>query len=81
MKKPITVTFEMLQMRFDKPLCDVAHELGVCLTFIKKTCRQHGIMRWPFRKVRPCPPLFAGVTSDADVNVLAIVDVQRQSLL
>jgi len=51
-KRNIPVTFEMLQLRFDKPLCDVAKELGVCMTFIKKACRKHGIKRWPFRKVQ-----------------------------
>lgn len=51
-KRQITVTMEMLSSRFNKPLCDVATELGVCMTFLKKACRRHGIKRWPFRKVQ-----------------------------
>ena len=51
-KRARQVTLEMLQQRFDKPLSEVAVELGVCMTFLKKVCRKHGIKRWPFRKVR-----------------------------
>jgi len=51
-KGKVKVTFDMLKARFDKPLCDVATELGVCMTFIKKACRKNGIKRWPFRKVQ-----------------------------
>ena len=51
-KRQVQVTYEDLSTRFDKPLSDVAVELGVCMTFIKKACRKHGIKRWPFRKVQ-----------------------------
>jgi len=51
-KGKVKVTFDMLKARFDKPLCDVATERGVCMTFIKKACRKNGIKRWPFRKVQ-----------------------------
>lgn len=51
-KKNDPVPYEALSQRFDKPLDQVAQELGVCLTFLKKACREHGIKRWPFRKIR-----------------------------
>ncbi len=37
---------------FQLPEKVVAKELGICLTSLKKLCRQQGINRWPYRKVR-----------------------------
>jgi hypothetical protein len=42
---------EILQQHYRFPLEQAAHNLGVCTTALKKMCRQHGIERWPFRKV------------------------------
>ena len=36
---------------FHMPEKEVAKELGICLTSLKKMCRQQGINRWPYRKV------------------------------
>jgi len=46
------VDYATLSSKFDRPLSEVATELGVCMTFLKKVCRQHGIKRWPYRKVQ-----------------------------
>jgi hypothetical protein len=37
---------------FHLPEKQVAKELGICLTSLKKICRQNGIKRWPYRKVQ-----------------------------
>lgn len=37
---------------FHRPLSDVAKDFDVCMTFMKKVCRGHGIVRWPYRKIR-----------------------------
>ena len=45
------IDYAVLQQHFHLPISQVAKELGVCATVLKKLCRQHGIPRWPHRKV------------------------------
>jgi hypothetical protein len=45
------ITFEQLSKYFHLPINDVAKELGICATMLKKICRRNGIPRWPHRKV------------------------------
>jgi hypothetical protein len=46
------MTLQTLSAYFHRPEMEVAKDLGCCLTSLKKLCRLHGIMRWPYRKVR-----------------------------
>jgi len=46
------ITLEELSQYFHLPEKVVAKKLGVCLTSLKKLCRQHGIHRWPYRKLK-----------------------------
>jgi len=46
------VGLEELREYFHKPEKQVAVELGMCLTSLKKICRNLGVHRWPHRKIK-----------------------------
>ncbi|EME29750.1 RWP-RK domain-containing protein [Galdieria sulphuraria] len=37
---------------FVRPRDEVAQELGICVTLLKKICRKNGIKQWPYRKLK-----------------------------
>lgn len=45
------ITFEELTQEFGLPLNEVAKKFGLCVTLLKKHCRDLGIPRWPHRKL------------------------------
>lgn len=42
---------EILEKYYHKPLQQVAKEIGICTTSLKKICRTCGIKKWPFRSI------------------------------
>lgn len=45
------ITYEEIRSLFEYSLKEAALKLNISTTQLKRLCREHGITRWPYRKV------------------------------
>ncbi|KAG8045525.1 hypothetical protein GUJ93_ZPchr0008g13364 [Zizania palustris] len=58
----VSLSYEEISKLFSLPIAEAASILGVCTSVLKRICRTHGIVRWPYRK------LVSGKTGDDTKN-------------
>lgn len=46
-----SLSYEEISKLFSLPIAEAASILGVCTSVLKRICRSHGIVRWPYRKL------------------------------
>mmetsp|Transcript_2732 Transcript_2732/g.10714 ORF Transcript_2732/g.10714 Transcript_2732/m.10714 type:complete len:342 (-) Transcript_2732:394-1419(-) len=64
-----SLTLEELSANFHLPINDVARKLGLCVTVLKQRCREHGITRWPYRKVKKLDNIIHALECPGDGGV------------
>ncbi|KAA8497395.1 Protein RKD4 [Porphyridium purpureum] len=64
---------------FSLPIPQAAEELGVCVTILKRWCREWNISRWPFRRYKSLDHLMARLHSKT--NELSQAEIQLQAQL
>lgn len=45
------LSFDVVAETFKLPIVEASAKLGICSATLKRICKEHGIPRWPFRKV------------------------------
>jgi len=74
------VSFEELVERFHLPFSQVAEELGICSTVLKKICRRNGIPRWPYRRLKSIKTVIRNLestipkTPEEQKNIIAQIE-------
>jgi len=72
------ISFDELSKYFHLPINQVAKELGVCATILKKICRRNGIPRWPHRKIKSLDKMIANLNMNLEKNPQERDDIVRE---
>ncbi|GAM22434.1 hypothetical protein SAMD00019534_056090 [Acytostelium subglobosum LB1] len=62
------IDLQFLSKYFHLPINDVAKEIGVCATVLKKICRKNGIPRWPHRKIKSIDKMISNLENSSPKN-------------
>lgn len=78
----MSITLEKLSSMFHMPEKEVAVELGMCLTSLKKIARSFGITRWPYRKLRSLKRTMQKINDDQNClgSLASVVNTPFPSL-
>eukprot|EP01133_Synstelium_polycarpum_P012377 gene12377-14522_t len=63
------IDLQFLSKYFHLPINDVAKEIGVCATVLKKICRKNGIPRWPHRKIKSIDKMISNLENTTPKNI------------
>eukprot|EP01132_Coremiostelium_polycephalum_P007585 gene7585-9326_t len=80
MPQTATIGFEQLSKYFHLPINDVAKELGICATMLKKICRRNGIPRWPHRKIKSLNKMIENLEQSLQNNPSEAEDCIKQEI-
>lgn len=62
-KRPTTITLTDLQDVYHLPISSAAKKFDIGLTLLKKRCRELGLRRWPYRKLKSMDKLLQSIES------------------
>jgi len=72
------ISFDELSKYFHLPINQVAKELGVCATILKKICRRNGIPRWPHRKIKSIDKMINNLEINLNKNPQEREDIKGE---
>ena len=71
------ITKDFLREFFHLPIAEASQKIGICVTVLKKICRQYGIIRWPYRKLHSIDKNMAALKEMNDDNE----DIKREIIM
>ena len=66
----MTISKDTMSHYFHLPIDRAAKQLNVGLSVFKQQCRQVGIQRWPYRKLRSLQKMIADFQVSNQINML-----------
>ena len=71
------IKIDDLRSYFHLPIVEVAKQLGICTTLLKRVCRTNKIKKWPYRQIRSIAKSIQSIEM-ASMNGLQATDAERE---